>query len=154
MPWHSGQVRNHITITKGLNRVGILATQLVKFFASPQLKECKNPTSAPPPSATFKQTLGVIACLYLPFQKNSPYIEEVSNQLYYLVQMGFFERWKAESLGNATMCDTLSKKLDSKQDTLTVLSISHVGSTFALAAIGLLAAAVIFICEFGLKRMC
>ena len=68
--------------------------------------------------------------------------------------MGFFERWKAESLGNATMCDTLSKKLDSKQDTLTVLSISHVGSTFALAAIGLLAAAVIFICEFGLKRMC
>ena len=66
--------------------------------------------------------------------------------------MGFFERWRSDSLRNATMCNTLGKKLDSKRETLTVLRMSHVGSTFALAAIGLVAAAVILNCELGLKK--
>ena len=66
--------------------------------------------------------------------------------------MGLFEKWKADVLGNATMCNTLRKKLDSKQETLTVLSLSHVGTTFALAAIGLMAAAISFGSELGLKK--
>ena len=67
--------------------------------------------------------------------------------------MGLFDKWMAESLGNATKCDTLRKKLDSKGDTLTVLSLSHVGSTFALTIIGLLAAAISWNCELGLKKI-
>ena len=63
-----------------------------------------------------------------------------------------FEKWKADVLGNATMCNTLRKKLDSKQDTLTVLTLSHVGSTFAILVIGLLAASVSFSSELGLKK--
>ena len=78
---------------------------------------------------------GVISYFYLHLQKNSPYIEEVSNHLNRLVELGFFERWRSNSLGNATMCDTLTKRLDSKQDTLTVLRMPHIGSTLALAAI-------------------
>ena len=66
--------------------------------------------------------------------------------------MGLFEKWKADVLGNATMCNTLRKKLDSKQETLTVLSLSHVGTTFALVAIGLMAAAISFGSELGLKK--
>ena len=66
--------------------------------------------------------------------------------------MGLFDKWMAESLGNATKCDTLRKKLDSKGDTLTVLSLSHVGSTFALTMIGLLAAAMSLSCELGVKK--
>ena len=89
----------------------------------------------------------------LNLQKNSPYIEEVNRHLYYLGEMGLFDKWMAESLGNATKCDTLRKKLDSKGDTLTVLSLSHVGSTFALTIIGLLAAAISWNCELGLKKI-
>ena len=63
-----------------------------------------------------------------------------------------FEKWKADVLGNATMCNTSRKKLDSKQDTLTVLSLSHVGSIFALLVIGLMAAAVSISSELGLKK--
>ena len=63
-----------------------------------------------------------------------------------------FEKWKADVLGNATMCNTSRKKLDSKQDTLTVLILSHVGSTFALLVIGLMAATVSFSSELGLKK--
>ena len=63
-----------------------------------------------------------------------------------------FEKWKADVLGNATMCNTLRKKLDSKQDTLTVLSLFHVGSTFAIVVIGLIAAAISFSSELGLKK--
>ena len=63
-----------------------------------------------------------------------------------------FEKWKADVLGNATMCNTSRKKLDSKQDRLTVLILSHVGSTFALLVIGLMAAAVSFSSELGLKK--
>ena len=70
-------------------------------------------------------------------QKNSPYIEEVSRHLDFLVEIGMFEKWKADVLGNATMCNTLRKKLDSKQETLTVLSLSHVGTTFALTFLDL-----------------
>ena len=66
--------------------------------------------------------------------------------------MGLFEKWKADVLRNATMCNTLSKKLDSKQETLTILSLSHVGSTFALTVIGLMAAAISFTSELGLKK--
>ena len=66
--------------------------------------------------------------------------------------MGLFEKWKADVLRNATMCNTLSKKLGSKQETLTILSLSHVGSTFALLVIGLMAATVSFSSEFGLKK--
>ena len=79
-------------------------------------------------------------------------MEEVSKHLHYLVEMGLFDRWRADSLGNATKCNTLTKKLDSKRDTLTVLSLSHVGSTFALTVIGLLVAAISFSCEVGLKK--
>ena len=85
-------------------------------------------------------------------QKNSPYIEEVSRHLDFLVEIGMFEKWKADVLENATMCNTLRKKLDSKQETLTVLSLSHVGTTFALAFIGLMAAAISFCSEFGWKK--
>ena len=63
-----------------------------------------------------------------------------------------FEKWKADVLGNATMCNTLRKKLDSKQETLTVLSLSHVGSTFALMVVGLMVAAISFSSELGLKK--
>ena len=63
-----------------------------------------------------------------------------------------FEKWKADVLGNATMCNTLRKKLDSKQDTLTVLSLSHVGTIFALLVIGLMAAALSFSSELGLRK--
>ena len=63
-----------------------------------------------------------------------------------------FEKWKADVLGNATLCNTLRKKLDSKQETLTVLSLSHVGTIFALAFIGLLAATMSFSSELGWKK--
>ena len=63
-----------------------------------------------------------------------------------------FEKWKADVLGNATMCNTLGKKLDSKQETLTVLSLSHVGTIFALTIIGLLAASMSFSSELGWKK--
>ena len=66
--------------------------------------------------------------------------------------MGFFERWRAQSLGNATKCDTLAKKLASKQDKITIISMLHVGSTFALLVIGLIAAAMSFGTELGLKK--
>ena len=79
-------------------------------------------------------------------------MEEVSKHLHYLVEMGLFDRWRADSLGNATKCNTLTKKLDSKRDTLTILSLSHVGSTFALTVISLLVAATLFSCEVGLKK--
>ena len=85
-------------------------------------------------------------------QKNSPYIEEVSRHLNFLVEIGMFEKWKADVLGNATLCNTLRKKLDSKQETLTVLSLSHVGTIFALAFIGLLAATMSFSSELGWKK--
>ena len=39
-------------------------------------------------------------------QKNSPYIEEVSRHLNFLVEIRMFEKWKTDVLGNATMCNT------------------------------------------------
>ena len=89
--------------------------------------------------------LFLISCLFI--QKNSPYIEEVNSHLQDLVELGFFQRWKAESLGNATKCDTLSKKLNSRQETLTVLNMSHVGSTFVLTMGGLVVGGITYLCE-------
>ena len=85
------------------------------------------------------------------FQKNSPYIEEVSNHLYDLVELGFFDVWRSESIPYASKCDTLAEKLDSKQEKITVLNMSYLGSTFVLTVVGLLVGVIMLLVEFALK---
>ena len=97
---------------------------------------------------SYKQWMIYYKKVFILFQKNSPYIKEVNKQLQILVDMGLINKWVRESVGNATKCDTLGKMIDSKVDPLTVLNLSHVGSSFVLAMAGLMVATLAFICEF------
>ena len=66
--------------------------------------------------------------------------------------MGLINKWVRESVGNATKCDTLEKMIDSKVEPLTILNLSHVGSCFVLAIVGIVTASLAFIYELMKKK--
>ena len=68
-----------------------------------------------------------------------------------LVDMGLVNKWVRESVGNAAMCDTLGKMIDSKVDLLRISSLSHVDSSFVLFVTGLMIFILAFICELNDK---
>ena len=67
--------------------------------------------------------------------------------------MGLVNQWVRDSVGNATKCDTLSKMIDSKKGTLTILNLSHVGSSFVLLITGLMISMLAFIYEWKTKKI-